>query len=348
MSENIIFLGDTHFALRNSNVEHHEYMALFFADFFNFIDKTKIKNIVQTGDLFDVRKSINVWAINQFRTMFLDEITKRNIKLYVLVGNHDIYYRESIKINTIREMLTDYQALNPDILTIIDEPTNINIAGEKFLICPWVCKENEVIIDEMIKSTDAKYCIGHFEFNGFEMQKGQTIKTKWDHKQYDKFDMVISGHYHHKSKKDNVIYVGTPYQITWSDYNDDKGFWVFDSGKMYFCKNKHTIFNRIEYSEDFVPESESIKNKYVQVIVRSRPDKKKFNSFLDSLHLMSPHEVKVREVFSEEFSSETMHHDVKNTESIIKEFIECSVIELDKQKMIEIMNQLYKEVISES
>jgi DNA repair exonuclease SbcCD nuclease subunit len=340
----IIFLGDTHFALRNSNIEHHEHMALFFKDFFAFIDKTNIKYVVQTGDLFDVRKSINVWAINQFRTMFLDEITKRRIKLYVLVGNHDIYYRESVKINTIREMLTDYQLLNPDILTLVDEPMHINLAGEKFLICPWVCKENEGTIDNIIKSSDAKYCVGHFEFNGFEMQKGQTIKTKWDHKQYEKFDLVISGHYHHKSRKDNILYVGTPYQITWADYNDDKGFWVFDSGKMHFCKNRHNIFNRIEYSEEVIPEESKVKNKYIQVIVKERPDKKKFNAFLDSLHLLSPYDVKVREMFSEEMSTEVIQHDVKNTESIIKEFIENSVIELDKEKMLQIMNDLYREV----
>ena len=348
MSEKIIFLGDTHFALRNSNVEHHEHMALFFKDFFHFIDKTKIRHIVQTGDLFDVRKSINVWAINQFRTMFLDEITRRGIKLYVLVGNHDIYYRESVKINTIREMLTDYQLLNPDILTIVDEPTTIQIADENFLVCPWVCKEKEVIIDDLINSSDAKYCVGHFEFNGFEMQKGQTIKTKFDHTQYSKFDLVISGHYHHKSRKDNVLYVGTTYQLTWAYYNDDKGLWVFDSGKMHFCKNRHTIFNRIEYSEDVIPEESQIKNKYIQVIVKQRPDKKKFNAFLDSLHLMSPYDVKVREMFSEEMSTEVIQHDVKNTESIIKEFIENSVIELDKEKMIQIMNDLYREAISES
>lgn len=344
MRNDIIFLGDTHFGLRNSNVDHHEYMAKFFKDFFAFIDKHKIKAIVQTGDLFDVRKTINVWTINQFRTMFLDEVTKRGIQLYVLVGNHDIYYRESVKINSIREILTDYQLLNPDILTIIDEPVELDILGEKFFICPWVCKENEKQISDMIQKTDAKYCVGHFEFNGFEMQKGQSIKTRYDHTEYAKFDLVISGHYHHKSRKDNVLYVGTPYQITWMDYNDDKGFWVFVKGKVVFIKNEHTIYNKIVYN-GVVPDRSEVEGKYLHIIMKEREEKKKFNAYLDSIHLMNPLDVKIKESFDEELSEHTIIHDIKNTEIVLKEYIENSSIDLDKNILTDIMTELYREAI---
>ena len=45
------------------------------------------------------------------------------------------------------------------------------------------------------------------------------VKTK---KIFEKFDTVFSGHFHHKSDDGQIYYLGAPYEITWSDYNDPK------------------------------------------------------------------------------------------------------------------------------
>jgi DNA repair exonuclease SbcCD nuclease subunit len=346
MASEVIFLGDTHFGLRNSNTDHHEYMESFFKDFFSYIDEHQIKYIVQLGDLFDVRKNINVWTINFFRKVFLDEITKRSLSLYVLLGNHDIYYRESLEVNSVREILHSYQQLNPDILTIIDTPVDINIGGTDFLICPWVCKENEAEVFKAVSKSKSKYCVGHFEFNGFEMQKGQVITTRHSHTDYKKFKLVISGHYHHKSKKDNVLYAGTPYQITWMDYNDDKGFWIFSDGDMSFIKNRHTIYNKVDYSDGFLPEKNEVYKKYVHVTLRERIEPKYLNHFIDSIQLMEPLDMKVKESFADSFSDEVIDAEIKDTEEVLAEYVNTASIDVDKQKMVSIMQELYRTAIS--
>ena len=340
----VIFLGDTHFGASKGNDDRHEYMKLFFEDFFAYIDKNEIRYIVQVGDLFDVRKNVDIKVIKFFRSVFLDEITKRNINLYVIVGNHDIYYKETVKVNTVHELLRDYQMLYSN-LTIIDSPKNVTIGEHDFLLVPWVCNDNIEEVAQAVRTSKSKYCAGHFEFNGFEMSRGHSMTTKHSHHDYGKFDLVISGHYHTKSKKDNVIYTGTPYQLTWMDYDDAKGFWVFQDGDMKFVENKHTIYNKIWYSDGFAPAKSEVYKKYVHVIMTERIDKKDHASYVNTIQLMEPLDIKVIERFDEQLSQETYVHDILQTDDLLKSYVNDSQIDLDKQKMTDLLLSLYREAL---
>jgi DNA repair exonuclease SbcCD nuclease subunit len=44
----------------------------------------------------------------------------------------------------------------------------------------------------------------------------------------------MCGHFHHKSNDGHIFYLGTPYEITWSDYGNEKGFHIFDFDKRDF------------------------------------------------------------------------------------------------------------------
>ena len=88
-------------------------------------------------------------------------------------------------------------------------------------------------------------CCGHFELNGFNYNK--TIVSKHGHEPeiFKNFDLVLSGHFHIKSSKDNIHYVGNPIQTTWNDYGVEKGFHIYDTydGKLSFIKNDYDIFH---------------------------------------------------------------------------------------------------------
>ena len=93
--------------------------------------------------------------------------------------------------------------------------------------------------------------------------------------------MVFSGHYHHKSDDGHVYYLGNPYELTWNDYKDPRGFHLFDleSRELEFIVNPYTLFERIEYSdatsESFDPTI--FKDKYVKVVVISKTNQYKFD-----------------------------------------------------------------------
>ena len=73
----------------------------------------------------------------------------------------------------------------------------------------------------------------------------------WDKEEFKKFDIVMSGHYHHKSDDGQVYYLGTPYEIYWNDWEDPKGFHVFDTEtrELERIVNPYNIFNKIYYND---------------------------------------------------------------------------------------------------
>jgi DNA repair exonuclease SbcCD nuclease subunit len=342
-----VVIGDMHFGARGANTDLLEHQALFFSDLFSYLDSNKeIRSILLTGDVFDTRKSINIMIIDKFRQMFLSEAIKRDLSVFAVVGNHDLYYRETTAVNTLKTLLNDTVKLHPGCFTVIDEPKDVSVDGTPFFMVPWVCKENHDAVLKAIKESKAKYALGHFEFDGFEMQRGQVMKTSHSHKDYSKFDLVISGHYHSKSKKDNVLYTGTPYELTWMDYADDKGFWVFDDGDMSFIRNKNTLHNRIHYSDGFAPDVGEVAGKYVQLIIDRRIPDKELTSYLNALYAMKPYEIKVNENYAESLSISVIDTKVKDTGELIRDYVMDSAITLDKDKMISMMQNLYRQAVT--
>ena len=101
-----------------------------------------------------------------------------------------------------------------------EAPEDIEIDEGKILILPWICPGNHQQSMDAIKATKAQVVMSHLELKGFEFMRGHFMHEGMDHKIFDKFDLVCSGHYHHKSTEGNINYLGTPYELTWQDYQD--------------------------------------------------------------------------------------------------------------------------------
>lgn len=334
-------LGDCHFGTANSSLIHHEYMKKFFKDFFSYVDDHGIKFVLQLGDLFDVRKYINTWSLNFFKQEFHEQLVKRDMHMYVLLGNHDIFYRESLQISSVEEVLRDY----PQYYTIIKEPTEINICGTSILAVPWVCKENVDQVNAAIANSKSKYCAGHFEFDGFELFKGQLAKTDYSHDGYKKFKKVISGHYHHMSSKDNVMYTGTPYELTWQDCNTTKGFFVYNGKTFTLVENVHRLYSSFKLSTTDITE-DIIRDKYVKILVDVALAPKERDAMLDRIYSMKPHDVKLIENNVDTVStSSTVYTPTTSISDIITDYVKNVSVgdNIDKQHLSSIMMSLYVE-----
>lgn len=325
-------VGDMHIGARSGNKIYHEYFGLFIDDLFLWIDENNIQELILLGDLFDVRKHVDTWCLSWFKSMFIERCVNRGLRIHVLVGNHDAYYRESLEVNTPRLILSEW----PDTFNVVDSPQELTIDGNTFLLVPWIAKSNKEQIESSIKRSKAKYLCGHFEFNGFQMHRGSVAKTQHNHTGYGKFKKIFSGHFHTKSEKDNVLYTGTPYETTWIDANDQKGFYSLDGDEISFIPNCHTFHEFIQY-----PEIRDIGKKFVKGIIEDTTDKKAIEKWKEKLLAFNPHGIKFQEKTQTVYASSVNMDKIKTTEELIFEFIDETETELDKGKLKNIMSKFY-------
>lgn len=330
-------IGDLHIGARSGNEHFHEYFNKFFDDFFEFCDKNGVEEFIQTGDMFDVRKFVNTWCLDFFKEHFVKRVVDRGMTCYVIVGNHDIHFRETLKVNTPSLVLSEWK----DNFVVIENPMNLKIGGHSFLMVPWMAKSNREECEEAIKMSSSDYMCGHFEFNDFPMHVGSNAKSHHSHKGYGQFKKIFSGHYHTKSEKDNVIYTGTPYELTWIDCGDKKGFYTLDdSGNVDFVHNPHIIHDYVVY-----PEVKDCSKKFIRAIADNVEDKKALEKWKSDLIASGPHDIKFNEKTTAIQSTETIDvENIKSTEDLLIETVDEMETHLDKGKLKSMILKCYSQV----
>ena len=350
----ICILGDTHFGVRNDSKTFHAFYEKFYNEvFFPELGRRGIRTIIQLGDLFDRRKYINFISLAESRRYFFDKCVEQGITVHALIGNHDIFWKESLDVNSPDLLLRDYHNI-----VLWQKPGTLEIDGIKIDMIPWMCKSNEEEIYEFVKNSSSPLCMGHFELNGFYLSKGVQSHDGIDYKFLSNYNQVYSGHYHTRSSKDNVIYVGTPYELFWSDYKDQKVFGVLDTETMRYdtVSNPLRMFHKINYDDailkieelseyDFAP----YENAYVKIIVVNKQNPYLFDKLLEEIYKVGPADVTIVEDFIElnEESSEDIVNQAEDTMTILSKFIDGQSLNIsDTNKLKTLMRELYVEALS--
>ena len=84
-------------------------------------------------------------------------------------------------------------------------------------------------------------------------------------------------------------------------------------------------------------------NKIVKVIVRKKSSPKNFEKFIDKLYSAGVQDLKIIENFSIEESEDFEINEEENTISILHRYVEESELELDKVKVISILQDIYRQ-----
>ena len=334
----ILILGDTHFGCRNDNPVFYYHFEKFYNMMFQYCIENNIDTIFQLGDLFDKRKNINFKTLEFAKNVFFDKFEKMNIQLYSLTGNHDIFYRESTKLNSSI-------VLNNPFIKIFDKPYTIHLDNTTIDIVPWICKDNKEEILSFINNSTSDLCFGHLELNNFPMYKGIVSESgKMEENIFSKYELVCTGHYHTKSNKDNIHYVGTPYEMTWMDYNDPKGFDIFDTitRELSFIINNNTVFEVIEYDESNLPNLPDLTNKFLKIIIKNRTDHYQFDKFLNGLNCF---DIKILDNEVVQLIESTESDIPSSTIDVIYQYIDNSSID-KKIEVKDFLKTLYIETIN--
>lgn len=348
----ICLLGDTHFGARNDSPHFHEFFKKFYNDvFFPYLRENNIDTIIQLGDVFDRRKYVNFNSLKMCKNYFFDVIDKE-FNSWMLIGNHDTYYKNTNDVNSPELLLNEYKNIN-----IVNEPTEHTFDGVKFIMVPWICQENETDILKAIEMSNASVVCGHFEIQGFEMHKGAVCDDGLDPKAFSSIELVISGHFHHKSKTRNICYVGTPYEMTWSDYNDEKGFHIFDTEtrELTFIPNPYRMFYKLHYDdlnkqmdEVLVDDFTQYKNTIVKVVTRNKTNPLWFDMFIDKLEKSGVIDIQVVEDhFHLDLEDDNdIVNEAEDTLTILNKYVDQMEANVDRQRLDNLIRSLYYDALS--
>ena len=342
-------LGDTHWGCRNDLPLFYGHFEQFYTTLIEDLVERDVTDLFQLGDLFDRRKYINFKTLNEAKRCFFDKLKANNINLHVLVGNHDIHMRESVDINSPSLVLGEY-----DNITVYTKPTTVNYNGTTIDMIPWICRDNEKEVLDFIAKSKSDLCFGHFEILSFVMYQGMESHEGLPIDLFAKYEKVCSGHYHTRSQKENIVYVGTPYEMTWQDYNDPKGYHLFDikTRELEFVQNNRTIFTRIEYNDTnpLVDLSTlDLRDKFVKLIVTNKSDLYKFDNYVQKLYSKGCYEIKIVEDLTEFTEGEIDEDlDLEDTIDVVSNYIDSIETTADKEKIKSFMKSLYVEAINYS
>lgn len=334
----VAIFNDTHFGARKSSKLFQDYFELFYKNiFFPTLEKEGIETVIHLGDVFDNRRAIDFDGLLWTQKVVLEPLKKYNV--HMIVGNHDIFLRNSNKINSPHLLLQQYSNIK-----VYSEPTEINIDGLNIFLIPWINIENEIHVYEQIKKTKAKMAMGHLELNGFMAHKGHVMENAREPDPFLKFDKVFSGHYHTRSDNGKIYYLGNPYEIYFNDVNELKGFTIFDTETLEHehVNNPYKLHYQLYYDEDTSKAPTDLENKIVRVVVKNKKSVRKFEKYIDKINFQCPYELKIIENIESPNVENIENIQNEDTMSILHSYVEDVEVELDKSKIKNIINDLYK------
>jgi len=344
----VALLCDTHFGARNdSPIFLHHFFRFLDEVFFPYLEREQITHLIHLGDLMDRRKFVNFATLHETRERFINKLIARGITSTILLGNHDTYFRNTSSINSVEELFGNLESSG---ITIVKDPAELVLGGTKFLLLPWINRSNEEAAAELITKTDAPVVVGHLELNGYEVLRGTQFTEGMDPKPFERFQAVYSGHFHCKHTKGNIHYLGTPYQITFGDLNETKGFHVFDTEdrSLVFVPNPLRIFSEISYDDsttDYtksMPDMKKFKDTFVRVRVQRKRNPAMFDLFMDAINSVGVHGVTVFEDKGSETELSATVDVSKDTLSLINQEIDNLEV-TNPVKLKSIIRELYME-----
>jgi len=344
----IAILNDTHCGIRNSSDIFLDNAAKFYNEtFFPYLKEYDIKQIVHLGDYYDNRKAINIKCLHHNRKHFLEPLRDLNVRMDIIPGNHDTYFKDTNNPNSLKELLGFF--INE--VAILEKPTVLEYGSLKFALLPWMAKDNWEESVNFIKNCKADILGGHFDIKGFEMLRGIKSDHGLDSEIFNRFETVLSGHYHTKSSQGNIHYLGSQLEFFWSDCNDKKFFHVLDTEtrEITAIQNPHTLFKKVVYNDtkyDYnrIPD---FSGHFVKVVVVNKTKPQMFEAFIDKLQDQNLHDLKIAENFDQMIGyDEQVELAVDDTQTLLDDYIEASETNLDKPNLKQKMRDLYTEAQS--
>ena len=209
---------DIHFGLKSGSRTHNQDCENFVSWFCDTARAQGCETAIFLGDWHHNRSTTDVSTMN-YTVSNLEKLSQSFEKVYFILGNHDLFYKDKREINSI-----EFMRLFPNIVPIRELYTEGDVT-----IMPWL------IGDEWteVKQLKSRYIFGHFELPHFYMN---AMVQMPDHGQlqtghFQNQELVFTGHFHKRQQKGNVVYIGNAFPHNYADAgDDDRGMMMLEWG----------------------------------------------------------------------------------------------------------------------
>lgn len=328
--EQYLLVADPHIGLHSSSEAWHNTAIRLFQCIADKGIKKNIKTLIILGDFFDERKFLNVKTLDT--AMKIANILRDFDEVFLIIGNHDTFYKDRV-LPTSLEVFREH-----DNITIVDQPREL----DDMLLVPWRIKPNP---------TWAKYKIvlGHFEINGFPANDYYIFKSNnsLNPDDFNNCNWIISGHFHSPSRKDNIRYIGSPYQMSFGDTTGQRGFFILDDLHLEMIEFKDAPkFVKISSSDEIT--EGMIKGNIVKLIYSRDYGKIQNNRILESVQFFKPLQLhtdfaRISNDMVKERSDENIQ--LKNNREILYEFVDRSKLpsHIKKNTLMNVIEKLLRD-----
>ena len=244
----IMHLSDLHLGKRVNEFSMIEDQTYILNEIINIIDKQKPKVIILAGDIYD--KPIPPAEAVELFDDFLYKLSKRNLYVFIISGNHDSAERIAFGSRLFdKSGIYLSPVYNGRILPIPvnDECGDINFYMLPFIkpvhvrrffpdasISTYTDALNTVITDMNIDNTKRNILITHQFVTGSSRTESEDVSVggtdNVDSDIFKDFDYVALGHIHRSQScgSEYIRYCGTPLKYSFSESKDTKSITVID------------------------------------------------------------------------------------------------------------------------
>lgn len=287
----VALITDLHLGVHKSSPIFLKSQIDFFKNqFVPYLKANEIDTIFMLGDLFDNRQAINVYVYNEVYKLF-DEIL-RDFKIHVICGNHDIFYKTTVSVNSLK-FLNLF-----DNVKVYEDVELLNIENRGILMVPWQVDNIEFRNRIANKNIHCDVCMGHLEVVGFKMTNDRSDACAAGvpaQVLFENYSLTFSGHFHHRSKKafgDSVIqYIGNPFHLTRHDIGEDRGFCVLNLEDLTyeFVTNTESLrYVEIQYPNEFTEKDIAGNVVDVNVVYDESYNEDLVQKYLNAIEKMNP------------------------------------------------------------
>ena len=337
MVANVAFCADLHFGKKNNNERHNQLLCKFIENTIDDLNERGIENLIIAGDYFDNRQQINVKTLHYGIKAASDLKERYKGRVWLLVGNHDIYHRDRLDIAST-------EALEP-YMSVVDEEQTVLMHDHMVQMVPWICDQEhwERVVEQ---SKSAEYCFGHFEFSQFRMNENYIMEHGQTHRELHELKRVLTGHFHSRQFKDNVVYIGSPFQFDMNDSDDfERGYGIIDldTNEIEFVDSYLTNIRTIDYKQLLDGSSDRYlndDNASIRVVFEEEVDDDILQEVSEKLESSKILESKIKykpQKIKDYIESDVEVKEVENIDDAVLEYINSSKLpdEYDKDILIE-------------